>query len=87
MNLARAIEHLAAGARPIKDYILQDDGNGVYLAFWDTALGPQPTIAQLIEIDSALSPASPPVSQADLAAQVEALRAALAALMRQAGGG
>ena len=44
MSISKALETL--GFDPINDFILQDDGDGAYIAKWNSA-SPQPTEAEI----------------------------------------
>ena len=60
VTLAEALISLYPNADPTRDFIVQDDGDGAYIAFWDTAsLGAQPSQAQ---IDAAASKEPVPAS-------------------------
>jgi hypothetical protein len=76
MSLGTAIAHLYPNANPLRDYRIEDkgDGQGERISFWNTAtLGVQPTAPQIAqaEIDAA----------AALAAQVTALTSERTALI------
>jgi hypothetical protein len=47
MPLAQIIEHRYPGAIEARHVVIQDDGDGPYIAYWNgPALGPQPTLDQ-----------------------------------------
>jgi|Deesub1362A_J573_1020465.scaffolds.fasta_scaffold00740_9 hypothetical protein len=46
MNIAQCLMYLFPDAVPDRDYIVQDDGQGQYIAEWDLP-DPQPTQAEL----------------------------------------
>jgi len=46
MKLANALKHLFPNADPLRDWIVQDDGTGAYIAAWHLPT-PQPTPEQL----------------------------------------
>jgi hypothetical protein len=48
ISLSWLIEHLYPGAIEAENVVLQDDGQGAYIRYWnEAALGPQPSQAQL----------------------------------------
>lgn len=69
MNISNALKYLYPNADPLCDWIVQDDGNGAYIAAWHL-LDPQPTLAQLQAASDAYDAAQ---AQAD--AEAAALRA------------
>lgn len=46
MNLAEALQSLFPGSDPLRDYALQDDGRGAYIALWNLE-APRPTADDL----------------------------------------
>ena len=46
MNIAQVLQYLYPDADAMKDYIVQDDGEGAYIKKWNLA-EPQPTQAEL----------------------------------------
>lgn len=53
-NLGLILSTLYRNADPLRDYRVQDDGNGPYIAHWDEAkLGPRPTQEELDAVDVA----------------------------------
>jgi XkdW protein len=46
-NLSLAIMTKYPNALPSKDYIVRNDGEGDYIAFWDYAEEPKPTVAEM----------------------------------------
>jgi len=53
-NLGLILSTLYRNADPLRDYRVQDDGNGPYIAEWDEAkLGPRPTQEELDAVDVA----------------------------------
>jgi hypothetical protein len=53
-NLGLILKHLYPNADPLRDYRVQDDGAGPYIAEWDEAkLGPRPTQEELDAVDVA----------------------------------
>lgn len=67
MTLALAIQ-AATGLEPGKDYLCQDDGDGVFLAKWITKAVPPPTQEQL---DQYLAVYNDPVASAKREAERE----------------
>lgn len=53
--IARIIRWLYPDARPMTDWLLADDGNGIRIAHWDaTAIGaPEPTVQELLAHEGA----------------------------------
>jgi len=47
MNINEILKLKFSNADFRKDIILQDDGNGTYIKYWDESLGPKPTQEQL----------------------------------------
>lgn len=57
MTLAEALMSLYPGANPNRDFRVDDNGAGPFIAYWDEAkLGPRPTQAQI----DAAPPLAPP---------------------------
>lgn len=54
-NLSQTIQHLYPTSVSLRDWRVENRGNGQMLAFWSPALGPQPTQA---ELDAAVLPAT-----------------------------
>ena len=70
MTLVPALLTLYPHANPMRDFIVQDDGSGPHITYWDEALGPQPTQAQIDAADAQPSVATPSqVFSQDLIAQ------------------
>jgi hypothetical protein len=65
MNLSHALAQLFPEADPLRDYTIQDDGDGPYIAAWHLAQA-QPTLAELQTASDAYDLAQ---AQADAAAQ------------------
>ena len=65
MHVASALLFLFPDADPLRDYRVQDDGKGAYIAVWNLA-NPQPTPRQLQAASDAVDAAR---SQADSEAQ------------------
>ena len=47
VTLAEAIRVIYPNARPLTDYVIQDNGSGPVIVYWNQAVGPQPTQAQI----------------------------------------
>lgn len=47
MNIAQSILHKYPNADPLKDFRVQDDGEGQYIAEWNLP-DPQPTVDELV---------------------------------------
>lgn len=53
-HLHQLLLYMYPSSNPPVDWLVQDDGAGPYLAYWDAAkLGPQPTQKQLEAVDAA----------------------------------
>lgn len=63
MTLSEQLQNLYPQLVPLKDYVVKDDGNGQFIAQWNTKL-PQPTVDQL----AAAAPALPNVEGEVIAA-------------------
>jgi XkdW protein len=68
MILSNALKQLFPAADPLRDYVVQDDGVGVYIAAWRLP-DPQPTPAQLQAASDAYD-----VTLAQAASDASALR-------------
>jgi hypothetical protein len=80
MNLSHALAQLFPQANPLRDYTIQDDGDGPYIAAWHLAQA-QPTLAELQAASDAYDTAQ---AQAD--ADAQALRTQVIAVAQSAVG-
>jgi hypothetical protein len=57
MYISEAIDqYVGRVCTPLIDYILQDDGDGIYFAFWNVADKPKPNMQDIINISNELAP-------------------------------
>jgi hypothetical protein len=53
VSLSQKLLYLHPDSIPMVDWVVRDDGAGEFIAFWNNALGPQPTQAELDAITEA----------------------------------
>lgn len=74
MNLAEALQSLFPGSDPQRDYVLQDDGRGAYIALWNIE-SPRPTVAELAALGA--TEGSPVARENDFISDVRAANRAI----------
>lgn len=79
-TVSEALIVLFPNATPDQDYIVRDDGSGPFIAYWDPALGVEPTPAEMDAVTPAQVTATRKTKEANIHDFLDRLEARQAAI-------